>query len=172
MCRPEDFPPYEPDLKTLQASTTFSPSRLHGQFDASPADEKKHDKECPCLSNNGLAALAAAMTDLFPAVQRDWWPFTPEQAAAAILGERGVFLPDGDCGHTYPACCEYACYEDPGCACEACTIATLRAALDGLVAAAADFLADWDGFDDVRPSRTGDALRTALAALATAKETP
>ena len=44
------------------------------------------------------------------------------------------------------------------------TIATLRAALDGLVAAAADFLADWDGFDDVRPSRTGDALRTALAA--------
>jgi len=45
-----------------------------------------------------------------------------------------------------------------------------RIALDGLVAAAADFLADWDGFDDVRPSRTGDALRTALAALATAKE--
>ena len=42
--------------------------------------------------------------------------------------------------------------------------AALRAALDGLVAAAADFLADWDGFDDVRPSRTGDALRTALAA--------
>jgi hypothetical protein len=47
------------------------------------------------MTDNGLAALAAAMTDLFPAVQRDWWPFTPEQAAAAILGERGVFLPDG-----------------------------------------------------------------------------
>ena len=47
------------------------------------------------MTDNGLAALAAAMTDLFPAVQRDWWPFTPEQAAAAILGERGVFLADG-----------------------------------------------------------------------------
>jgi len=70
------------------------------------------------------------------------------------------------------------CCDEPAFVCVSCgddhkcEIATLRAALDGLVAAAADFLADWDGFDDVRPSRTGDALRTALAALATAKETP
>jgi len=47
------------------------------------------------MTDNGLAALAEALTDLFPAVQRDWWPFTPEQAAAAILRNGAVFLPEG-----------------------------------------------------------------------------
>ena len=42
-----------------------------------------------------LAPLAAALLDLFPAVQRDRWPFTPEQAAAAILAA----LPPDWCGH-------------------------------------------------------------------------
>ena len=44
-----------------------------------------------------IAALAEALTDLFPAVQRDWWPFTSEQAAAAILA---ALPPDwGECPH-------------------------------------------------------------------------
>lgn len=35
-------------------------------------------------------------------------------------------LPPDYCGHTYPVCCEYACYEDPGCSCEKCEIARLH----------------------------------------------
>jgi len=90
------------------------------------------------MTDNGLAALAAALHDEAGCVHSTvpWGEVVPcRDRAAAILGERGVFLPGGDCGHSYPACCEYACYEDPGCACEACTIASLRAALDGLAEA-------------------------------------
>jgi hypothetical protein len=47
---------------------------------------------------------------------------------------------------------------------ERCDAAQLLAAGDALVQAGVDFLADWDGFDDVRPSRTSESLRIALAA--------
>ena len=48
------------------------------------------------MTDPRTAALAEALTDLFPAVQRDRWPFTPEQAAAAILAALPAnFL----CGH-------------------------------------------------------------------------
>jgi hypothetical protein len=92
------------------------------------------------VDDRGLAALAAALTDLFPAAQHDRWPFTPQQVAAAILGERGVFLPDG---LPIPADCMApdVHHEWTGpmrsCGCpnateQAATIARLRAALDGL----------------------------------------
>jgi len=207
------------------------------------------------MTENGLAALAAALEIVMrDSVARVGGPYAPlgyatitikfdrPAFAAAILGERGVFLADGltddrigllanmnrlaeanadygaeidrqaadiatlraalddqyretppcpFCGHREHRddICEQDLGEHGECQCadtrprsdlaavsdllckyidqtaeQAATIATLRAALDGLVAAAVDFLADWDGFDDVRPSRTGDALRTALAA--------
>jgi hypothetical protein len=47
------------------------------------------------MTDNGLAALAEGLGDLFPHYQREKWPFTAEQAAAAILGPHGVFTPDG-----------------------------------------------------------------------------
>ena len=115
------------------------------------------------MSDNGLAALAAALNR---AARRPQWsctvdhggepcPDKPLRHAAAILGERGVFLPDGldamlnkyDLNVVAPLEVE---------------IARLRAALDGLVEAGEEYLTDnaWSN---------RDALR---AALVTAKETP
>jgi hypothetical protein len=78
------------------------------------------------MNNNGLVALAAAlrqfpvpetMEELSAAKAR-----TYEDDAAAILGERGVFLPDGVCNHIGLI----NALKD-----NAATIATLRAELDG-----------------------------------------
>ena len=101
------------------------------------------------MTDRGLAALAAALTDLFPAAQHDRWPFTPQQVAAAILGERGVFLPDGLLSTSMQLEAIAARYEAEVAASNAriavltgakpdprlATIACLRAALDGLVVA-------------------------------------
>jgi len=53
----------------------YLPSIKHGQFDAEPVHEIKHDKECPCMNST---------------------------------------------------CCDYACYEDPGCMCDPCKIIKLE----------------------------------------------
>ena len=97
-----------------------------------------------------IAALAEALTDLFPAVQRDWWPFTSEQAAAAILAAL--------------AHCERS-WEDAG-----KEIATLRAALDGLREPLGEWLIEMME-RNLTPAEATlyAALRSALAA---AKETP
>jgi hypothetical protein len=83
--------------------------------------------------------------------------------AAAILGEHGVFLPEG-----LPEIVENMedAYHE-ALALRGATIATLRAALDGLVEAAERVLA----YGRVRPF--ADAARDQLrAALTAAKETP
>jgi hypothetical protein len=114
------------------------------------------------MTDNGLAALAQRLEAWFGP---SWWPGltdvtiiakTPEVAAAAILGERGVFLPDGLDGLTWD---RFVVNEN--------TIATLRAVRD----AAQAVIDDWYSGGEIETGRTPfhDALR---AALATAKETP
>jgi len=176
------------------------------------------------MTDNGLAALAAALGDLFPHYQREKWPFTAEQAAAAILGERGVFLPDGlqddemdialtaaviangkaatliaeqaatiatlreqagalavevtERGReiaTLRAENERLADELSGCNSGAfdliATIATLRAALDGLEEAAREMAAAYTDIEgDLINDRTDLAYTALRAALATAKE--
>jgi hypothetical protein len=123
------------------------------------------------MADNGLAALAAVLeTVMRDSVARVGGPYaalgSPEVTitfdraafAAAILGERGVFLPDGLDGATWTHWVE----KDD-------TIATLRAALDGLVEAADYIVTEYAAWpDDAIPSSI-EALRAALAA---AKETP
>jgi hypothetical protein len=123
------------------------------------------------MTDNGLAALAAALHDLaareavgivveneitdngITAHSRACTPADHEAFAAAILGERGVFLPDGlpegpqcpwmDTGSD-ERCGQIEGHEPPHifawhrcrAAATDATIATLRAALDGLVEAA------------------------------------
>jgi hypothetical protein len=117
------------------------------------------------MTDNGLAALAAALSAAAHDDGRHYWCKDrndcglygyAEEFAAAILGERGVFLPDGleeyrELIRQYQA-----------------EIATLRVALDGLVVAAAAVLAS-DALDPDEFLALDRALR---AALATAKETP
>jgi len=54
------------------------------------------------MTDNGAAALAAALRDIHPGPRP--WPggMTSIECAAAILGERGVFLPDGRTGDAHP----------------------------------------------------------------------
>jgi len=124
------------------------------------------------MSERGLAALEQRLAS-FPLKGPN---------AVAILGERGVFLPHGldpDDKMTMDLM-EAAIREDQR------TIATLRAALDGLVEAGESYIVAVDA-DLYRPGTPEDwwnreatlaALRAALAtaairaALATAKETP
>jgi hypothetical protein len=84
-------------------------------------------------NDRGLAALAKALDKVIDDgfYYRDLYGSRPAEDAAAILGERGVFLPDGldpDDKMTMDLM-EHAIREDQA------TIATLRAALDGLVRA-------------------------------------
>jgi hypothetical protein len=51
------------------------------------------------MTDNGLAALATTLVEIDVKSIDDWWTWEPTKLAAAILGPRGVFLPDGDCGH-------------------------------------------------------------------------
>jgi len=144
------------------------------------------------MTDNGAAALAAALRDIHPGPRP--WPggMTSIECAAAILGPRGVFLPDG-----HPLGVEEAIaqgqariaalnarivdlnaevldrmdqwYRDSLARDELARqqngkIATLRAALDGLVEAAG-----WHLDNANRPNEGHVRLR---AALATAKEMP
>jgi len=43
----------------------FLPSVRHGQFDASPAAEEKHDRECSCMTDNGALSLASILHDTY-----------------------------------------------------------------------------------------------------------
>ena len=104
------------------------------------------------MTDNGLAALAAALYAGDDALRS---MAEARGAAAAILGERGLFLPDGHglCG-----------IQDAMTITEqAATIATLRAALVGLVEAAEDILRG-DEHDALRA-----ALATAYAATCSAE---
>ena len=69
----------------------------------------------------------------------------------------------------YISCCEYACYEDPGCLCEGCIIIALRAALEKMTGLAA-FLNDADDWfaRDAGIDAEGE-IAEARAALAKAK---
>jgi hypothetical protein len=83
--------------------------------------------------NRGLSALAAAL-ELAPTRTPEIKWKTNMEYAAAILGERGVFLPDGldptdDYAEIIDRWVKIAENKER-------TIATLRAALDGLVATA------------------------------------
>jgi len=140
------------------------------------------------MTDNGLAALAAALAPLLPQHQegsggyphqsshRTWTVYDfmpPDTLAAAILGECGVFLPDG----LPPEIEGYYRVLDDAVKMrieieeQAATIATLRAALD----AGATLL----GYMDYGRMRVGGdeanraylaAWRAARAALATARE--
>jgi len=138
------------------------------------------------MTDNGRAALAAALVIPYPDDQDAGdcamcgEPIRVESVkefAAAILGERGVFLPDGlpevsikglledfD-GAPYPEDFQRAVAVRE--ADYLGQIATLRAALDGLVEAGERVLE----YGHIRPF--ADAARDQLrAALAAAKETP
>jgi hypothetical protein len=80
------------------------------------------------MTDNGLAALAERLHPHTCFDHPDGAHIPPLCAtrAAAILGERGVFLPDGLTGEDL----RRSDFVDE----QAATIATLRAALDGLVA--------------------------------------
>ena len=123
------------------------------------------------MTDNGLAALAAALHDIHPG-PRPWvGGLTAEEFAAAILGPRGVFLPDG---LPRPTASVMQAYED-GVESQAATIAALRAALDGLVVAAEVACECYEGFRSdgtLAPLLTGTQIAALRAALATAKETP
>jgi hypothetical protein len=130
------------------------------------------------MTDNGLAALAAALPDDFG----PFWDEEPisepddhgirayradlnrERFAAAILGERGVFLPDGAPDYGLAAHDDAWATMDA----QAATIATLRAAMDGLVEPLGEWLIEMME-RNLTPAEATlyDALR---AALATAKE--
>jgi hypothetical protein len=111
------------------------------------------------MTDNGLAALAAALDPHIcgPVVH------VCRDVAAAILGERGVFLPDPS-----KWLVQMGEYE--------ATMTTLRAALDGLVEAMGGFLWLGNNLDNITlaPLRFHEmyeaAMDDARAALATAKE--
>ena len=135
------------------------------------------------MTDNGRAALTTALqrASFYPyrsgvdygAGRPIEWEFLREQEraalladAAAILGEHGVFLPEG-----LPEIVENMedAYHE-ALALRGATIATLRAALDGLVA---DFVDEDPDLPDDYPiewEMTLGSLRS--AALANAKETP
>ena len=113
--------------------------------------------------DRGLAALAAALHAIHPG-PRPWvGGLTDDEFAAAILGERGVFLPDGMPTPTaYQKRVVRVARERDA------TIATLRAALDGLVEPLGEWLIEMME-RNLTPAEATlyDALR---AALATTKE--
>ena len=115
------------------------------------------------MTDNGLAALAAALHAIHPG-PRPWvGGLTDDEFAAAILGERGVFLPDGMPTPTaYQKRVVRVARERDA------TIATLRAALDGLVEPLGEWLIEMME-RNLTPAEATlyDALR---AALATTKE--
>jgi len=120
------------------------------------------------MTDNGLAALAAALHAIHPG-PRPWvGGLTDEEFAVAILGERGVFLPDGlDAEFDFLARINAE---------QAATIATLRAALDGLGEAAymdrpptGSRPVPWT---TVKKREWEAWARRIRAALVTAKETP
>ena len=124
------------------------------------------------MTDNGLAALAERLK---PYQMPDPWTDdlrtvvmvgTAEEVAAAILGPRGVFLPEG---------------LGPVMVGMAKEIAALRAALDGLVEAAESMLAALDmvgprslssGDDIAWAFARGGVMADLRAALVAAKETP
>ena len=113
------------------------------------------------MSDNGLVALAAALHAIHPG-PRPWvGGLTDDEFAAAILGERGVFLSDGQVG------LDNLGYQQ-GLRHGAAEIATLRAALDGLREPLGEWLIEMME-RNLTPAEATlyDALR---AALATAKE--
>ena len=149
------------------------------------------------MTDNGAAALAAALHPMSCGV---WHVNGIERCktdAAAILGERGVFLPDGDCGHD-PTHRERCHNYDPDAVIahalavndeQAATIATLNAAhektAEALVIAVQQALAAEDHIATLRAAlelvvaepfwsnwghHANPALDAARAALATAKE--
>ena len=125
------------------------------------------------MTDNGLAALVEWL-DGDDGVWYDrfglWLSGRRDTAwlAAKMIGERGVFLPDGTCGHEE----EYLGYWRATNEALA-TIATLRAALDGLVVAAEVACECYEGFRSdgtLAPLLTGTQIAALRAALATAKE--
>jgi hypothetical protein len=131
------------------------------------------------MTDNGLAALAAALRATGPDSPYLDGGEHDRQWAAAIIGERGVFLPDGlpeayeladvvaqrAIGREAQALddAEWERALETRIDTQTATIATLRAALDGLVAAVSDIA------DGTEGEQTRAHLRAALAA---AKETP
>jgi hypothetical protein len=148
------------------------------------------------MTDNGLAALAAARLETLAALEHDQWVewsrtvaaqgLTPERLARwerywvpyaeldeetkehdrkwarlvlAILGERGVFLPDGDDDDLMRALTKELAEQEA-------EIATLRAAMDGLVEAVET---EWYN-GNVDEGARDRILATARAAIATAKE--
>ena len=125
------------------------------------------------MTDNGLAALVEWL-DGDDGVWYDrfglWLSGRRDTAwlAAKMIGERGVFLPDGTCGHEE----EYLGYWRATNEALA-TIAALRAALDGLVVAAEVACECYEGFRSdgtLAPLLTGTQIAALRAALATAKE--
>jgi hypothetical protein len=120
------------------------------------------------MTDNGLAALAAALDQVIDGgfYYRDLYKTRPAEDAAAIIGERGVFLPDGLQGEPtqFAGIVWHERYDAA-----AATIATLRAALEGLVEAA-DLVVSEYGEHGGPP--IGHAVAALRAALAAAKETP
>jgi hypothetical protein len=96
------------------------------KWECDPSDGSDHTFDETCECNSRIAALAEALkqTPMCGTTMRrigrpneaSW-----ERDAATIL----AVLPPDWCGHE-PSCCEYACYEDPGCSCDGCELIRLR----------------------------------------------
>jgi hypothetical protein len=108
------------------------------------------------MTDNGLAALAAALHGLLCGGLTHQL-FSHDPFAAAILGERGVFLPDGLITRKVLRTWQEGAARDEA------TIATLRAALE--------YIRDELGVPDENyPAPVSNAADKARAALATAKD--
>jgi hypothetical protein len=136
------------------------------------------------MTDNGLAALAAALHLVYCRGNAPMHS-APDHSAAAILGPRGVFLPNGDCGHVgWPG---VTFLQDQAATIAALradldsesmeradaerTIATLRAALDGLVKASEWLSASAPSKPTAFQAKvTASRLADFRAALARAKE--
>jgi len=114
------------------------------------------------MTDNGLVALAERLEEYFGP---SWWPGLTDVtiiaadtqiAAGKILGERGVFLPDGLITRKVLRTWQEGAARDEA------TIATLRAALEMVVAQ--KWWCNWG-------TGANAALDAARVALATAKET-
>ena len=149
-------------------------------------DKKLLESRKDSMTDNGLAALTERLVEVEeskikgecisdacdhdeddPEHQPTGWVGCGD--AAAILGERGVFLPDG---LPRPTASVMQAYED-GVESQAATIAALRAALDGLVVAAEVACECYEGFRSdgtLAPLLTGTQIAALRAALATTKE--
>jgi hypothetical protein len=91
MCRPEDFPPYEPDLKDLQAPTELSEANeVIKALDQMAAEWVTSEEERIAFHTANVGHLVAAVRAEARAQADEEW--NPLVGKAALASRRGAFL--------------------------------------------------------------------------------